>query len=74
MNSPVFQFDKLDVHHPEFLAQIKQASAETKRAVIRDAVEEGLEDIAAGRCVEGTPEQLMARMDEHFGMTRSVAS
>ena len=43
-----------------------------KQAMLRIAIEEDLEDISAERYIEGMPEELMRRMDEHFSITRHV--
>ena len=59
-----------DPHDPKFLAYIEDAPEEEKEAALNAALDVGITQLEAGQCVEGTPAELMTRIDDMLGMKR----
>ncbi len=47
-----------------------EALEEKKRAVLREALQEGIAELDAGQGVETSPEELMAEVDAELGLGR----
>jgi len=60
-----------DPHTPEFLEQLEHAPREEKRASLEAAIDEGLAELDAGERIEGSPSELLGRIDEQLGMRRT---
>jgi hypothetical protein len=50
--------------------QARDALEEKKRAVLREALDEGIAELEAGVGVESSPEELMAQVRAEAGLTR----
>ncbi|HEX9295299.1 MAG TPA: hypothetical protein VF881_05675 [Polyangiaceae bacterium] len=49
---------------------VREALEEKKRAVLREALQEGIAELDAGQGVETSPEELMAEVDAELGLGR----
>jgi len=49
---------------------VRDALEEKKRAVLREALEEGVAELDGGHGVESSPEELMAEVNAELGLAR----
>jgi hypothetical protein len=52
---------------------LEKASPAEKQAALETALDEGLSELDAGKGIEGTPSELLSRIDDELGMRRNGA-